>query len=98
MQLQALDDFVINSSGLESRFRAARLQAAWDITNESPNETNHAQRAAWAEKIIETYEGDLDKEFRRFLANPTIQASGDLSTDGDIQYVVNTLVDTFAAG
>ena len=95
--LQQIDELVLGVPTLYQRFRAARIKAAWDIINEDPGTTNHVDRVTWANGIIEDYEGDdIYSEYRLFLSNATIQTSGIASTDNDIQYVVNSFVDTWA--
>lgn len=95
--LMEIDGLVLGAPTLFQRFRAARLKAAWDIMNEDPGTTNHADRVTWANSIIADYESsDVQSEYRLFLSNTTIQTSGISSTDNDIQFVVNSFVDTWA--
>jgi hypothetical protein len=83
---------------LQQRFYAARLRAAWDIRNESPATQNHAARLVWANEVLSSYQGSSSfYEYSTFLANPTIQANGNASTDNDILFVVISLVDDWAA-
>lgn len=86
---------VMGAPLLRQRFSAARLQAAWDILNESAATPSHAARLAWANKIITDYDADLDAEYRRFLSNATIQSAAN-PTDNDIQFVVNSFVNAWA--
>ena len=92
IQIHAL---VSGSPELEQRFLSARLKAAWDIINEAPETQNHQARLAWANKIISNYTEDKSKEYNRFLSNTTIQTNGSTSSDSDIQYVVNSLIETY---
>lgn len=95
--LQQIDELVLGVPTLFQRFRAARIKAAWDIINENPATANHADRLVWANAIIADYEtSDIQSEYRLFLSNTTIQTSGIASTDNDIQYVVNSFIDTWA--
>jgi hypothetical protein len=94
--LQQIHNAVVGAPLLRQRFAAARLKAAWDVLNESAGTTNHAARLAWANKVIASYEADLDPEFRRFLSNATIQTSGNNASDNDVQFVVNSFLNTFA--
>lgn len=96
--LDEINDLVVGAPKLRQRFQASRLKAAWNILNEAANTTNHAARLTWANKIINIYESDLDKEYRRFLSNATIQTAGNSATDNDIDFVVSSFVDTFAGG
>lgn len=81
---------------LKQRFLAARLKAAWDILNEAVNTENHANRLIWANWIISNLRNNSDSEYARFLSNTTIQTNGVASTDNDIQFVVNGLINTNA--
>lgn len=95
--LQQIDELVLGVPTLFQRFRAARIEAAWDILNEDPSTENHVDRLAWANTVVSDYVGgNIQSEYRLFLSNATIQTSGIASTDNDIQYVVNTFVDTWA--
>jgi argininosuccinate lyase len=64
--LASIDFLVTQKPALYRRFLAGRLQAAWDVSNESAGTTNHADRIIWATKIFNDYEADGLKEFRRF--------------------------------
>ena len=93
--LVEIDNLVNGYPLLKQRFKAARLKAAWDILNEG-DITFHEERLAWASGIINNYDVDLSVEYLLFLSNPTIQTSGNASTDNDIQFVVNSFVDVWA--
>lgn len=92
-----IDELVLGVPVLFQRFRAARIKATWDVINEDEQTAHHADRLVWANGIIDDYSGgDINQEYRLFLSNATIQSSGDLSSDNDIQYVVNSYVNTWA--
>lgn len=77
------------------------MKAAWAIRNEDAGTTNHANRIVWANGILASKQGMVDaatEMFLYFLSNATIQTNGDASTDNDIEFVVNSLVDTLAVG
>jgi hypothetical protein len=94
--LLEISNLILGAPTLRQRFLAGRVKAAWDILNESPSTTNHANRLIWSVSVLDTYEGHAQNEYTRFLSNPTIQASGNSSTDNDIQFVVNSMVDAWA--
>lgn len=84
------------------RVRTTVLVAAGAILVEDVGTANHANRLAWAQGALGTVTG-LDAAAEKMLlgvaANSTIQANGDASSDGDIQWTVNSLIDTvYAAG
>jgi hypothetical protein len=94
--LAEINNLAVGNPELRQRFMAARLKASWDITNESGSTQYHTERMAWAGKILGGYYADADKEYLRFLSNTTIQSGGNSSTDNDIQFVVNSLINTYA--
>lgn len=97
MSLQALYDLALGKPALRQRFIAARIKAAWDVLNEAPETESHTARRTWALAVLDAPEdGAVDREYRRFLANPTIQTTGENSTDSDVQFVVNSNVTTWA--
>lgn len=96
MSLQRIYDLAFGGPELRQRFIAARLKAAWSIRNESAATANHANRLAWANGIIADPEVRGDREYRLFLSNVTIQANGNASPDGDVEFVVNSFLNEFA--
>ncbi len=90
-----------NSSSLRNRLAVALAAAAEDVRTEAAATANHAERFAWATGGVLSSANGPEVEARRlmwmFLQNATIQASGEASTDNDVQFVTNGLVD-FAAG
>lgn len=94
--LKEIDSLIIGNPDLRQKFRAARIKAAWLVINESPSTENHIQRKAWADKIIDNYEADLDIEYRWLCSNSTIQANPDAATDSDIEYVVDSFINQWS--
>ena len=90
-----------NSSSLRNRVAVALAAAAEDVRNEAAATANHADRFAWATGTVLGSQNGPEVEARRLmwmvLQNATIQTSGEASTDNDVKFVVNGLVD-FAAG
>jgi hypothetical protein len=91
-----INNLVVGTPELQQRFKAARIKAAWDVLNEAPETENHVNRLEWAVSVILDYEIDSQSEYNRFLANTTIQTNGSGSSDNDIIFVVNSLINTFA--
>ncbi len=79
---------------------AATWKAAYDILNEDAGTANHDNRVLWAKAIIAEEPGSatMSKLLRMVVQNATVQSSGAASTDNDIQYVVNGLINHFADG
>lgn len=96
-----LDLWAIRGSGaLKARFTVAVEKAAYDVINEPGTVTNHAQRLAWAKRVITsaTAAEDYGQRFMRLavIGNATLQSAGEAATDNDIQFVTNSLIDSFA--
>jgi hypothetical protein len=81
---------------LRQRTQIAIESAAYDVLNEDPGTANHANRILWANDTLAYPERMTNLEMAMLVQNPTIQAEGDNAADGDIQYVINGLVDYFA--
>src|SRR4029077_4215408 len=81
---------------LRQRTQIAIESAAYDVLNEDPGTANHANRILWANDTLAYAERMMSLEMAMVVKNPTIQAEGDNAADGDIQFVVNGLVDYFA--
>lgn len=97
--LAQLETFVFGDAAFKmSKFRAARFQAALDIFSEA---SPAAPRVTWRDKIVRDPMADLDREYHRFIAHPSIQGtSGTLQgavADATVLSVTKGLVDTFAA-
>lgn len=86
-----------SSSNLHVRAAVACAKAAIDVLNESPITTNHANRVKWAESALLDPESEAKRMMWGLISNATIQASGIDSTDNDIQFTINGLIDTMSA-
>src|ERR1700745_111523 len=81
---------------LRQRTPIAIESAALDVLNEDPAPANHTNRILWANDTLAYPERMMSLEMAMLVQNPTIQAEGDNAADGDIQYVINGLVDYYA--
>ena len=94
-------DFTLkNSLTLSHRIAAALVRGAEAIRNEAPETANHANRLSWSKIMLQGDSGP-ENEAKRWkwmiIQNATIAASGDASTDNDIEFAVNSLIDYFSA-
>lgn len=94
--LQQIYDLRYQSGTLKPRVTAAVAKAAQDVMNEPANIANHAARVAWATVALNDAPAMAERFLWGVVGNASIQTSGDASTDNDIQFVVNSLIDTFA--
>ena len=78
-------------------------KAGIDIMNEDPQTSNHEDRLRWAQNVL-AYNGVTHADMVQSMVaavtgNATLQAAAPSGPwlDGDIQFVVNSLIDTQAA-
>jgi hypothetical protein len=86
------------SANLLNRTTVAVAKAAYDILNEDPGYTNHANRVIWARQALGDTKSKAEQMMWGVVTNATIAAAGDDATDNDIQFVVNSYIDSFAQG
>lgn len=89
------------TSPLRGQVAVAVAKAATDIVNEAANTTNHANRLSWARRVVANNDAPLTEAINmlwKVLENATIQAAPTTAADTDVQFVVNSLVDTFTRG
>lgn len=70
------------------------LKASVDILNESGATENHANRVTWANNSMNDPHLMAAKLSAGVIMNPKVQSG--VFTDDDIQWVVNSLINTFA--
>lgn len=93
--LATISQFAVGQPALLTRFKAARLQVAWNILAEAGNTANHAARLVWAQKVFTNYEEDAEKEYRWCLSHALIQASGTNITDANLVTATGSFVDAW---
>lgn len=85
-------------SDFRKQVAGACFIAAMDIINESPSTNNHANRIIWANKTINNPKGAATAMLSSVLTNATIRATLPEPVDNDVQFVVNSFIDTYAVG
>lgn len=88
---------------LKAKFLGACLVASYAILNEDAGTANHANRLAWANAILTGTVADVEAKAMQHLryaiaSNATLQAAGEAATDNDVQFIVNSQINTFATG
>ena len=88
---------------LKAKFIAACLKAAYAISNEDPGTSNHANRVTWAGIILNGTVSEVEASAMQHLryaiaSNATLQTVGDAATDNDVEFIVNSQINTFATG
>jgi len=87
---------LVTDSVFLSRIQMALWVAATDVISEPTDTPKHERRADWAKSTLKSSIADNLREVAvRVLANPTVGSAGALAPDSDIQFVVNSLIDTF---
>lgn len=94
--LVAISQFAVGQPLLWTKFKAARLQKAWDILAENSGSPT-APRKAWALKIFTDYNADDGKEYRWFLSHSAVQTAGDAISDANAITAVGSFVDAWAS-
>lgn len=84
------------SETMKARVEVAISNAAIAVLNEDPATENNADRVIWASDALANTKGMTERMLWGVWGNSTIQTSGDASTDNDIQFVVNGLVNTYS--
>jgi hypothetical protein len=79
----------------QQRTQVAIEHAAYDVINEDVATPNHANRLIWAQTTLNNPRRMMELEMALVVQNSTIQAGGNNSTDNDIQFVVNALIDPY---
>lgn len=90
-----------NAISAERLWRQAYVairKAAIAIENESEGTSNHANRLVWATSAKSDPDSAVIAMKAAILDNATIAADPNGATDNDVQFVVNSLIDTFATG
>lgn len=88
---------------LKAKFLGACLKAAYDILNEDAGTANHANRLTWANAVLNGTVAEVEAKAMQHLryaiaSNATLQSAGDAATDNDVQFIVNSQLNTFATG
>lgn len=80
---------------LKAKAAAAIAKAAYDVLNEDAQTAQHAERVAWAKESLTNTQQMADRMMWGMLQNASIQTNGNASSDNDIQFVVNSLINSY---
>lgn len=94
--LDVISEFAVGEPALFTKFKAARLQVAWDILAEDSGTANHAARLVWAVKIFTDYDKDDSKEYRWFLSHNNVQTTGNGISDANCVAAAASFVNSWA--
>lgn len=94
--LDTISQFAVGQPALFTKFKASRLQTAWNILAEPGGTANHAARLVWATKIFANYDADDGKEYRWFLSHANVQSAGQAITDANAIAATASFVDAWS--
>lgn len=87
-----------NDALFQGRCQVAMWKAAQDIMAEATNMPEHTQRADWANRVLQDRATITPRQLAmQVLRNLTIAANPGASTDGDIQFQVNSIISALIA-
>lgn len=81
---------------ITDRVVVAIANAATNVLNEAVATANHTNRVVWAKSALNDAPAMAEKMMWAVCANASLQSSGNAALDSDIQFVINSLVDTFS--
>lgn len=96
MALKELYQAMVGENDFWKQVAGAIMVAAKDIIAENPGTANHEDRLAWALKAQNNPKSAAKEMLVDVLKNATIAADVEGATDNDVQFVVNSLIDTYA--
>jgi hypothetical protein len=100
--LSSIGNFWVTRSGPQfERWLGGCLKSAYDVLNEDPGTTNHANRLAWANVILAGDEAAAKDKVVAMMkyaiaSNATIQTNPIDCTDNDILFVVASQLNILA--
>lgn len=87
-----------NNVEFQSRCRVATWRAAQDIAAEDDATPNHATRMDWASRVLTDKSNITDKQLAmQVLRNVGIAESPNAAPDEDIQFQINSVIDSIIA-
>ena len=96
--LSELFNLRYGTTTLKNRLTASVAKSAQAVMTEDAGTANHAQRIKWAQGALANAPAMAESMLWGLLSNATIVAAGEAATDNDIDFVVASLIDTFATG
>ena len=87
---------LLSDGSLLAKATIAVMSAATDVINESPVTANHAKRLSWAQYALANPQDEAKRFMWGLVSNATIAAAGSNAIDSDVQFVVNSYVDSMS--
>lgn len=87
-----------NDALFQGRCQVAMWKAAQDIATEGPEAAAHVVRMDWATRVLQDRANITPRQLAmQILRNPAIAANPGAASDGDIQYQVNSMIESLIA-
>jgi hypothetical protein len=87
-----------NDVTFQGRCLVAMWKAAQDVANESSSTANHEVRKDWAVRVLQDRANITPRQVAmQVLTNAVIASAPSSAADGDIQYQVNTVLNSIIA-
>lgn len=86
------------STVLRRRLTVAIATAAQQVMAEPGTQPNHANRLTWAKASLQNAPAMAETMMWGLLSNASIQATAENTPDSDVQFQVNSLIDSYAIG
>lgn len=97
MALPYLDLYKLaQNTNFQQRVQFALWRSANTVVNEAPATPNHAARLVWAKEQLRGPSQNMTAILNQVLTTGIVFNNGDASTDGQLQAVIDGLVDSLA--
>ena len=87
---------LLADGSLLAKTTIAVMSAATAVVNESAGTANHAKRLLWAQYALANPQDEAKRFMWGIVSNATIAAAGSNAVDSDVQFVVNSYVDSMS--
>jgi hypothetical protein len=88
----------VNDPAFQGRCLVAMWRAAQDVAAEAETTPNHQARKDWASRVLQDKANITPRQLvMQVMRNPTIAGAGTAAPDGDIQFQVNSVLDSIIA-
>jgi len=91
-------DVIYLDCSLWKRAAVRAMKLAGDVLNEDPETVNHANRVVWANAVLADPTVEVKKMRTHILLNATIAANPNGATSNDVEFVISSLINSFAKG
>jgi hypothetical protein len=87
---------LMRSAEFTGRTKVAVVKAALSVLAEDSGTANHAERAAFAARVLQQPDHYTDVLLAGVVTNATVASSGEETTDNDLEFTVSSIWDAYA--